>query len=246
MHRMIWLFTLVLFGAAVANAQEPRPPKVPINPEEAIEAPNPAKVPKVVQPDTTLLDDTKASGLQPRVRAVPRRAADQILPMKRRCLVITVTPGAQFTGELTSTMGPWLHMKRDDGREVWIASENVAAVVFEPDREPRKDSDKEAAAQAGEREGAERERSFALALKAEAEAMRREVMAMQQRLVQAVEEAARARRESESQRDMAEQLRRRAEEARAVLTEEVARLREQLRKAAENAAKENTKEEPKE
>jgi hypothetical protein len=220
---MICLFTLVLFGAAVANAQEPRPPKVPVNPEV----------------DMTLLDDTKESGLQPRVRAVPM-VKGKPLPVGKRCTVLITPPGQEFHGVLREHAGEWLVMEMPDGRHAWIAAKNVAAVVVEPDRGSREPGDRE------KNVVPEQERTLSQALRAEAEAMRREVMAMQQRLVQAVEEAARARRESESQRDMAEQLRRRAEEARAVLTEEVERLRDQLRKAAENAAKENTKEEPKE
>jgi hypothetical protein len=118
---------VVCLLASEATAQD-RPPKSRsgIESDELKRLEHPLLRPEVGQPDTTLLDDTRASGLRPRlVHGEPPKPEG--LPIGRRCIVYTAD-GREFSG-LLMIQGKWIFLHPlGDGRKTWIAMDHVVAI----------------------------------------------------------------------------------------------------------------------
>lgn len=242
----VFLVTL-LFGAGIAWTQEPeeRPQPNVLQPQPNVRQPQPGvlQVPEVLkprtvdQPDTTLIDDTEASGLKSRSKDEPvgsgrngeEKPSALSLPVGRRCTVYT-TEGTQFSGLLLQADTDWFVIQSVEGRpqRTWVSRRHVLAVVHvvPEDRDDARENEQSRAESEGEG-------PLVRALREEAERLREELRAVQDKFARDVEESADARRDPENQQTLVEQLRQRAEEARRAAEQELDNILQRLQQANE-------------
>jgi hypothetical protein len=220
MPRIFFSLAAVLGMVAVAAAQAPAPKPVPQGrvPSELVPPLN------VERPDTTLLDDTKASGLKPRLKDKPLPAARRgaSLPVGRPVLLRT-EQGDLHEGRL-EIAGEWfvVRLNRNEGR-VWIPARFVVSIHEAADGETDQRDTKPAP-----EDGAA---NLLQQLRTEADRLREELAATRDKLAKALSEAA----DAENQRELAERVRQRAEEARRAAEAELQKILERIPRPTEEA-----------
>lgn len=232
MVKILGLSLAGMLTVALASAQEASTP-----PPGGKPLPDAAPLtPKIRQPDTTLLNDTRAAGLKPRLK----QAASTALPVGKKCIIQTLQ-GQQYTGVLESH-GEWFVLRRE-GQNVrmWIAADQVLVVTGFPEGEGKPPAPEEGAfgETPGDADSAAVAQLKATVKKLQAELddtrakFEAELAAAKERLSQARDEAAAALRETEVQRDLSERVRQRAEAARKAAEQELQILWEHLKQATE-------------
>jgi hypothetical protein len=221
MQRIFFFLAAAVGMVAVAAAQAPTTKPVP-----------PGRVPsdlvpplKVERPDTTLLDDTKASGLKPRRKdkALPEARHGSSPPVGKQVIVRT-EQGEQYAGRL-ELADEWfvIRLNNEEGR-MWVPARYVVS-IHEIATEKAEQRDEKP----DRNEGAANE--MLQRLRDEADRLRAELAATRDKLAAALSEAA----DAETQRDVAEQVRQRAEEARRAAEAELQKILGRLQRPKEEA-----------